>query len=59
MILTAFTTVYAMNRITKIQTGHPAPDFTAIDENGDTLRLSEYFGEYIVVYFFPKAFTPG
>ncbi len=36
MILTAFTTVYAMNRITKIQTGHPAPDFTAIDENGDT-----------------------
>ncbi len=37
----------------------PAPDFTAMTTDGRQLRLSELRGRPVVLYFFPKAFTPG
>ena len=37
----------------------PAPDFTATTTDGRELRLSELVGRPVVLYFFPKAFTPG
>lgn len=40
-------------------TGTPAPDFTLKDENGDEHTLSEYKGQDVVVYFYPKDDTPG
>lgn len=42
-----------------IRVGENAPDFTASTTTGKTLRLSELRGKSVVVYFFPKAFTPG
>ncbi len=39
--------------------GKPAPDFTLQDQDGNTHSLSDYFGKKLVVYFFPKADTPG
>lgn len=36
-----------------------APDFTLPDENGDSVTLKSYRGRYVVLYFFPKADTPG
>jgi thioredoxin-dependent peroxiredoxin len=39
--------------------GDLAPDFTARSTDGSTLTLSELRGRYVVLYFFPKAFTPG
>jgi peroxiredoxin Q/BCP len=36
-----------------------APDFTLPDENGTNVTLSSYRGKNVVLYFFPKADTPG
>jgi len=37
----------------------PAPDFTIKTTRGDVLRLSDLRPRFVVLYFFPKAFTPG
>ncbi len=39
--------------------GDIAPDFTTVDESGNKFRLSEHRGKRIVLYFYPKDFTPG
>jgi thioredoxin-dependent peroxiredoxin len=36
-----------------------APEFTLLDENGERVSLRDYRGKNVVVYFFPKANTPG
>ena len=37
----------------------PAPDFTLPDQHGTDHRLSDYRGQWVVVYFYPKDDTPG
>jgi len=37
----------------------PAPDFTAPDQDGNTVSLSDFKGHNLVVFFYPKADTPG
>jgi peroxiredoxin Q/BCP len=44
---------------TDLQSGQPAPGFEATTTDGRTARLADYRGRYLVLYFFPKAFTPG
>lgn len=39
--------------------GDIAPDFTAIDHNGKTIRLADYKGKKLILYFYPKDDTPG
>lgn len=39
--------------------GDSAPDFELPASDGSTFRLSEHRGQYVVLYFYPKAFTPG
>ena len=39
--------------------GDEAPDFTLPDQNGDPVSLSGLRGESVVLYFYPKADTPG
>ena len=39
--------------------GDTAPDFTLPDQNGRTRGLAEFRGKWVVLYFFPKADTPG
>lgn len=39
--------------------GDPAPDFTSTDQNGQPLKLSDYRGKKVVLYFYPKDNTPG
>jgi len=36
-----------------------ALDFTLLDENGKSVSLKDYRGKSVVVYFFPRANTPG
>ncbi len=36
-----------------------APDFSLPDQNGDMVSLSDYKGKKIVLWFYPKASTPG
>ena len=42
-----------------LKVGDPAPDFALPDQDGRVHRLSDYRGRYVVVYFYPKDFTPG
>jgi peroxiredoxin Q/BCP len=42
-----------------IALGEKAPDFRAQTSDGRTLVLHELRGRPVVLYFFPKAFTPG
>ncbi len=39
--------------------GNLAPDFALPDQRGNTHRLKDYRGKTVVVYFYPKAMTPG
>lgn len=45
--------------MTTIKPGDVAPNFSAVDQNGDTRSLSEYAGKNLVLYFYPKDDTPG
>ena len=42
-----------------IDAGQPAPDFELPDQDGNTVRLSSLRGQLVVLYFYPKADTPG
>ena len=42
-----------------IETGTKAPDFELPNQNGDPVRLSELRGGKVVLYFYPRADTPG
>jgi peroxiredoxin Q/BCP len=42
-----------------IEEGKPAPDFALQDDRGDTVRLSDFRGKRVVLYFYPKDDTPG
>ena len=36
-----------------------APDFTLSDAEGNSVSLSDFLGKKVVLWFFPKASTPG
>ncbi len=42
-----------------LKIGDKAPNFEAKDENGNTIKLSDYNGKKLVLFFYPKASTPG
>ncbi len=42
-----------------IEQGQPAPDFELPDQDGHQVRLSELRGRPVVLYFYPRADTPG
>jgi peroxiredoxin Q/BCP len=42
-----------------LEIGDPAPDFELPDQGGNVVRLSELHGKTVVLYFYPKADTPG
>lgn len=42
----------------KLAVGVKAPDFQALDQNGQTVRLSDYRGRWVVLFFYPKDNTP-
>jgi thioredoxin-dependent peroxiredoxin len=48
-----------MNVMGKIKEGVPAPDFELPDQHGEPIRLSSFRGRKVVLYFYPKANTPG
>src|SRR6266508_3490552 len=39
--------------------GSTAPEFTLPDQNGDPVSLSDFRGRWLVLWWFPKAFTAG
>jgi peroxiredoxin Q/BCP len=45
--------------MTQLKVGDQAPNFSAKDEQGNTITLADYKGRKLVVFFYPKASTPG
>lgn len=43
----------------RLEPGKRAPAFTLLDQDGEKVRLSELKGRKVLVYFYPKADTPG
>jgi peroxiredoxin Q/BCP len=42
-----------------VEIGDPAPHFSLADHTGTTVTSDEYAGKPLIVYFYPRAFTPG
>lgn len=42
-----------------LQKGTKAPNFEGKDENGNTVKLNDFAGKKLVLYFYPKDSTPG
>jgi peroxiredoxin Q/BCP len=42
-----------------LEPGDKAPDFTLLDQHGQPVSLSDFRGRPVLVYFYPKADTPG
>lgn len=45
--------------MTTLKVGEKAPNFEAKDQNENTIRLSDYKGKKLVLFFYPRASTPG
>ena len=45
--------------MTSLKIGDTAPQFEAKDNAGNTIKLSDYAGKKLVLFFYPKASTPG
>ena len=42
-----------------LKVGDQAPDFSVKDQSGNEIKLSDYVGKRVVIYFYPKDNTPG
>ena len=42
-----------------LKVGTPAPDFEVVDHTGTVRRLADYRGRRVLIWFYPKADTPG
>lgn len=45
--------------MTTLKIGDKAPEFEIIDQNGKMLKLGNFLGKKVVLFFYPKANTPG
>jgi cytochrome oxidase Cu insertion factor (SCO1/SenC/PrrC family) len=45
--------------LTMLAEGTTAPEFTLPDQHGDRVSLSDFRGRWLVLFWFPKAFTSG
>jgi peroxiredoxin Q/BCP len=45
--------------MSELKEGQQAPEFTGTDQDGNTVTLSQFKGQKVVLYFYPKDDTPG
>ncbi|GGX64393.1 thioredoxin-dependent thiol peroxidase [Saccharospirillum salsuginis] len=48
-----------MTQLNLPKAGDPAPEFTTVNQDGKEVSLADYRGKKVVLYFYPKAMTPG
>ena len=42
-----------------LSAGNPAPDFTLVDQDHNDVRLADLRGQWVLLWWYPKASTPG
>ena len=57
LIATAF--LNANNQTVELKVGDKAPSFSLYDLDNKLHKLSDYKGQRLIIYYFPKADTPG
>lgn len=57
--VSAQTTEKFIPHTTSLKVGMPAPYFEGVDQNGNVVRLDDFRGRKVVLYFYPKDDTPG
>lgn len=45
--------------MTTLKPGDKAPEFNSVDQDGNSISLTDYRGKKLVLFFYPKADTPG
>lgn len=45
--------------MSNLKTGDKAPDFESVNQNGDAIKLTDFSGKKLILYFYPKDNTPG
>jgi peroxiredoxin Q/BCP len=50
---------FLLRRPKMLKVGEPAPEFSVEDHTGAVRKLSDYRGKTVVLWFYPKADTPG
>jgi peroxiredoxin Q/BCP len=50
---------YVFGGVHMLNPGDPAPDFEVSDHHGNRVKLGDYRGHKVVLWFYPKADTPG
>lgn len=45
--------------MTTLKAGDKAPDFEGLNQDGETIKLADFKGKKLVLYFYPKDMTPG
>ena len=50
---------FTSSNVNDLQVNQKAPDFKLYNQNAELVSLSDYVGKNLIIYFFPKAFTPG
>jgi len=48
-----------MSKLNLPEVGQLAPEFTTLDQDGNNVSLKDFRGKTVVLYFYPKAMTPG
>ena len=51
--------MHRVDAMTTLNVGDPAPAFALLDQHGDLVRLEDYRGRKLLVYFYPEADTSG
>ena len=54
-----FNILLQQNKIMALQTGDKAPEILGLNQDGTEIRLSDFAGKKVVLYFYPKDNTPG
>jgi cytochrome oxidase Cu insertion factor (SCO1/SenC/PrrC family) len=50
---------FSSSSVNKLEIGTNAPKFELYNQDNELISLSDYAGKNLIIYFFPKAFTPG
>jgi peroxiredoxin Q/BCP len=59
MALISFTTLHCACTTKNLKIGDKAPDFELVNQDGELIKLSDFKGKKIALYFYPKDNTPG